>query len=169
MRHRITELPPFRIVGKMGRIPLKYHGENPAIAEFCTTIPDGTEERLRELADVESFPGLLFVSTNFEEGREDGSRFDYYHCVATARPAASPPGDLDVLEVSASTWVVFEGESRDGRLMEALQNLWAESFSEWFPSNPYRIVPGPEILQVTELSEDWTSGKGELWVPVERV
>lgn len=61
-----------------------------------------------------------------------------------------------------------EDLERWNQFPEALQNLWAESFSEWFPSNPYHIVPGPEILSVTELSEDWATGSGELWIPVER-
>lgn len=162
MRHRIVEKEAFRIVGKKARIPVQYEGDNPAIAELHAGLEEGLDDRLRELADIPELPDLLFVATNYEEGREDGSLCDYYHSVATTQAG---PADLDELEVPASLWVVFEGA---GQLPEALQNLWAESFSEWFPSNPYQIVPGPEILSVTELSEDWATGSGELWIPVER-
>lgn len=165
MQHRVTEQDDFRIVGRKARIPVVYTGENPAIAAFHETLPDDLDDRLLALADLDALPYLLFVSTNFEEGREDGSWHDYHHAVATTTPSAELPDDLDVLEVEASTWIVFEG---DGPLPDALQNLWAESFGEWFPSNPYRVVAGPEILSFTSMSDDGSRGSGELWIPVER-
>ena len=64
-----------------------------------------------------------------------------------------------------ATWIAFRGE---GPFPHALQNLWAESFSEWFPSNPYRVLPGPSLLSILDTSEDGTRGSGELWMPVER-
>ena len=35
------------------------------------------------------------------------------------------------------------------------------------PANPYRTVPGPEVLRVRH-HEGGTTGSGELWLPVER-
>lgn len=164
MRYRITELPAFHIVGKTTRIPLRFHGENTAMTEFHRSLTPGTGEKLREFADLAELPDILFVSDGFEPEREDGSLFDYYFAVATTSPA---PPEWDTLAVAASTWAVFETNS-DTALAPALQQLWADAFSEWFPSNPYETIPGPEILTVTETSPDWTSGAGELWIPVQR-
>ncbi|MGB3373286.1 MAG: helix-turn-helix domain-containing protein [Rhodococcus sp. (in: high G+C Gram-positive bacteria)] len=163
MRYRIADLPEFSIVGRKTRIPLKYQGENLAMTEFHRNLPSGTGEQLRMLADVRELPEILFVSAGFEAEREDGSLFDYYLAVA----ASHDHDDWDNLRVPASKWVVFEASSQ-GNLTDALQQLWADAFSEWFPSNPYQVVPGPELLTITEKSEDWSSGKGELWIPVER-
>ena len=163
MRYRVVDLPELHIVGKTARIPLKHHGVNPAMTEFHKSLPAGTEERLRKLADIPALPEILFVSTDFEADRADGSLFDYYFAVATSVRHQG----WDALAVPASKWVVFEAHS-EGNLQAELQQLWADAFSEWFPSNPYQIVPGPEILTVTEHSEDWTTGTGELWIPVER-
>lgn len=165
MQHRLTELDRFRIVGRMTRIPIVYEGHNAAIAAFQATLPDGLRERLLELADVDSLPGLLFATTNIEENGADDSWCDYYYSVATTTPADTLPEDLDVLEVDPSTWIAFRGE---GPLPQALQNLWADSFSEWFPSNPYRVLPGPSLLSVLHTAEDGSTGSGELWLPVER-
>ncbi len=175
MRHRIVELDAFRLVGRCTRIPLVYRGENPALVAFHESLPEELDDRLWRLGDVPELPGLLAVSTGVEDGRADGSDFDYHHAVATRVPAPDVPDDLDVLEVAAATWAVFEAHAA-GDLREALQNLWADAFGEWFPSNPYRIVPGPEILEVLEHDDDPTprpdddaaSGRGRLWIPVER-
>lgn len=164
MRYRITELPAFHIVGKSTRIPLRFRGENTAMTEFHRSLAPGTGDELRELADLPELPEILFVSDNFEPEREDGSLFDYYFAVASTSPA--PPA-WNTLAVPASTWAVFETRSETA-LAPALQQLWADAFSEWFPSNPYEIVPGPELLTITAKSPDWTSGTGELWIPIKR-
>lgn len=164
MRYRITDLPDFRIVGRTTRIPLKYQGENPAMTEFHKSLPPGTGDQLRTLADIAELPEILFASAQFEPGREDGSLFDYYFAVASS----SDHYGWDSLAVSASKWVVFETRSEQN-FSVALQQLWADAFGEWFPSNPYQIIPGPELLTVTEKNDDWSAGSGELWIPVERV
>ena len=165
MRHRLTELDGFRIAGRMTRIPIVYEGENTAIADFTKSLPDDLNDRLRGLADVEALPGLLFTTANQEGDGPDDSWCDYYHSIATTTPADALPDDLAVLEVPPATWIAFRGE---GPLPHALQNLWAESFSEWFPSNPYRVLPGPSLLSILETSDGGTRGTGELWMPVER-
>lgn len=164
MDYRITELPAFHIIGKSTRIPLTFHGENTAMTQFHQTLPTGFGEQLRRHADLPELPHILFVSDGFEADRTDGSLFDYYFAVATTAPI---PADLDSLSVPASTWAVFETRS-DTALAPALQQLWADAFSEWFPSHPFHIAPGPEILTVTENTPDWSSGAGELWIPVAR-
>jgi hypothetical protein len=94
--------------------------------------------------DVEGLPGLLFTTTNQEGDGPDDSWCDYYHSVATTTPADALPDDLDVLEVEPATWIAFRGE---GPFPRALQNLWAESFSEWFPSNRTVCCPGRRCSQ----------------------
>jgi AraC family transcriptional regulator len=166
MQHRLIDIDGFRIAGRMTRIPIVYEGDNPAIAAFHASLPEGLDDRLLALADVEALPGLLFVTTDIEEGGVDGSSCDYLYAVATTRPAGALPADLDVLEVPPSTWAAFRGE---GPLPQALQHLWAESFGSWFPSNPYRALPGPSLLSVTDVADDGRTGSGELWMPVEHV
>jgi AraC family transcriptional regulator len=160
MRHRIIEKPAFRLVGRTARLPIVYEGPNPDMIDFVRGIPAEITDRMLAANDTEP-RGVLGVSTGFEDGRTDGSLHDFWHVVATTGPV---PDGLDALEVPAGLWVVFEGE---GAVPEALQRLWADSFGEWFPSNPYRTVPGPEILAV-EYADDHLTARGELWIPVER-
>ncbi|MFI7288819.1 GyrI-like domain-containing protein [Streptomyces anulatus] len=161
MRYRLVEKDTFRVVGKRARVPLIHEGPNPAIAEFIRGIGREALDRIATLSDQEP-AGLVGVSDQLDPSRAEGTELDYYHGVVTS---AEAPEDLDALAVPAGTWAVFESE---GEFPQALQYLWRDVFTQWFPSNPYASRPGPEILRV-RLSEEGKRAEAELWIPVERV
>ncbi|WP_413104917.1 AraC family transcriptional regulator [Streptomyces sp. Inha503] len=160
MRYRVVEKERFQVVGKKVRVPLVHEGVNPGIAEFIRGIGQETIRRIAALSDQEP-EGILGVSDNLDPSRAEGTELDYYHGVVTG---AAAPEDLDTLAVPAGTWAVFENS---GPFPKALQYLWRDVFTQWFPSNPYQSRPGPEILR-TRLSQDGTRADAELWIPVER-
>ncbi|MFJ8920336.1 AraC family transcriptional regulator [Streptomyces sp. LamerLS-316] len=160
MRYRIVDKDAFRVVGRKARVPLVHEGANPAIADFIRSIAPDTLRRIAALADQEP-AGIVGVSDQLDPSRAEGTELDYYHGVVTG---AEVPEDLDALDVPAGLWAVFE---HSGQFPEALQYLWRDVFTQWFPSNPYASRPGPEILGV-RLSEDGTQADAELWIPVER-
>ncbi|MFF3314236.1 GyrI-like domain-containing protein [Streptomyces sp. NPDC003035] len=160
MRYRIADREEFRVVGKKARVPLVHEGMNPAIAEFIRGIGPETLRRIAALSDQEP-AGIVGVSDQLDPSRAEGTELDYYHGVVTG---AEAPEDMDVLPVPAGTWAVFEST---GPFPQALQYLWRDVFTQWFPSNPYRSRPGPEILRV-HVAEDGATAEAELWIPVER-
>jgi AraC family transcriptional regulator len=160
MRYRIVDKPDFRVVGKKARVPLVHKGLNPAIVAFVRAIEPQTLRRLEELSDQDP-RGIVGVSDDLAESRAEGTELDYYHGVVTS---AAAPEDTQSLTVAAGTWAVFDSS---GEFPLALQYLWRDVFTQWFPSNPYRSRPGPEILR-TQLSPDRTTAEAELWIPVER-
>jgi AraC family transcriptional regulator len=160
MRYRIVEKGGFQVVGRKARVPLVHEGMNLAIVAFIRGIGQETVQRMEALSDPEP-PGIVNVSDKVADSRAEGTELDYYHGVVTA---AAVPEDLDSLTVPAGTWAVFESS---GTFPQALQYLWRDVFTQWFPSNPYRSRPGPEISR-TRLSQDATQADAELWIPVER-
>ncbi|MFE1765455.1 GyrI-like domain-containing protein [Streptomyces angustmyceticus] len=160
MRYRIVDKEEFRVVGAKARVPLVHEGVNPAIAEFIRGIAPETLRRIGALSDQEP-EGIVGVSDQLAASRAEGTELDYYHGVVTS---AEAPGDLDVLTVPAGSWAVFESS---GPFPHTLQHLWRDVFTQWFPSNPYRSRPGPEILRV-RLSQDGARADAGLWIPVER-
>jgi len=160
MRYKVVEKEEFRVVGKKARVPLVHEGMNPAIADFIRGIGKETIQRIEQLSDQQP-EGIISVSDNLDESRAEGTELDYYHGVVTH---AAVPEDMDALTVRAGTWAVFENS---GPFPQALQYLWRDVFTQWFPSNPYQSRPGPEILR-TRLSQDATHADAELWIPVER-
>ncbi|MEH1168356.1 AraC family transcriptional regulator [Micromonospora sp. CPCC 205539] len=161
MRYRIVEKDEFQLVGRKARVPLVHEGMNPAIVAFIKGIDRETVERIEALNDQEP-KGIVNVSDNLDGGRAEGTELDYWHGVVTG---AEPPTDLDALPVSAGSWAVFE---TSGAFPQAVQYLWRDVFTQWFPSNPYRSRPGPEISRV-RVSADGSQAEAELWIPVERV
>ncbi|MCX4474559.1 AraC family transcriptional regulator [Micromonospora sp. NBC_01655] len=161
MRYRVTEKEAFHLVGRKARVPLVHEGMNPAIVAFVRSIDKETIARIEALSDQEP-QGIVNVSDNIPSGREEGVELDYWHGVVTA---AAPPEGLDAMPVAAGTWAVFESS---GGFPQAIQYLWRDVFTEWFPANPYRSRPGPELLRA-RVSADGSRADAELWIPVERV
>ena len=160
MDTRIATLPAVRLVGHGTRVPLIHAGENPHIAAHVAAIPVEETLRLKSLNDTEP-SGVLAVSDDLDPDRAEGSELTYLHGVATT---ADPPAGLDVIEVPAGTWAVFRTE---GPHPAALQEAWAATATTWFPSQPWRLRPGPEIVAMLAFDVEAGTATCELWLPVE--
>ena len=163
MDTRITDRPAFRLVGHAARVPLIHEGVNPHIQAHIASLPAEEHARLKQLSSSEP-AGLLQVSADVDPDYREGSELTYLHGVAVVDETALP-SDLDVIDVPAGQWAVFRTE---GSYPEALQATWAATATDWFPSNPWRLRPGPSIVAVLERADDFSSATTELWLPVER-
>ncbi|MEU3553723.1 AraC family transcriptional regulator [Streptomyces fragilis] len=162
MDTRITDRPAFRLVGHAARVPLIHQGVNPHIQRHIASLPTEEHGRLKALSATEP-RGLLQVTDDVAQDAAEGTELTYLHGVAVP-PEAPVPEDLDVLEAQAGTWAVFPSA---GAYPQALQSTWAATATEWFPSNPWRLRPGPSIVAVLELADDFSTASCELWLPVE--
>ncbi|MDL9947613.1 helix-turn-helix domain-containing protein [Gordonia sp. ABSL11-1] len=161
MHVTITDHPAIVLVGHAARIPLIYRGVNPHIRDHIASIPADEHARLKALGDTDP-AGILAVTWGKEPDAPEGSPITYLHGVAL-RPVSAVPADLDAMTVDAGTWATFHSS---GPFPDALQETWAATATEWFPSNPWRLRPGPTILRYLELTE--THATSEIWMPVER-
>lgn len=160
MDTRIATLPPFCLVGYAKRVPLVHGGINSYIADHVAGIQVGEVVRLQRLNDTEP-SGVLAVSDDLDPDRAEGSELTYLHGVATTGVA---PEGLDVIEVPAGTWAVFRTE---GPHPAALQEAWAATATTWFPSQPWRLRPGPEIVAMLAFDAKAATATCDLWLPVE--
>lgn len=163
METRIVEHDAFQLVGHAARVPLVHEGVNPHIQQHIAALPPSEHARLKALSDAEP-TGLLAVSTDLDPDRAEGTELTYLHGVA-ARSTTAVPDDLDAIAVPAGWWAVFRAA---GAYPQVLQQTWAATATDWFPSNPWRLRPGPEIVAVLERAEDFSTATCELWLPVER-
>jgi AraC family transcriptional regulator len=162
MNYRIEEKEAFHIVGIHKRVPIIFNGVNPEIAAMWQSLNMDLINTLKQLSNVEPI-GLVSASTNFSEGRmEEKGELDHYIGVATTNPC---PDNFTQLDVSASTWAVFEAI---GPFPETLQNVWGRIYSEWFPSSGYEQVAGPEMLWNADKDTTSPTFRSEIWVPVKR-
>ncbi|WP_342023994.1 AraC family transcriptional regulator [Arthrobacter citreus] len=160
---RIIERPAFRLTGHAARVPLIHEGINPHIQRHIASLPASEHERLKNLSGTEP-RGLLQVSADVGPDYDEGSELTYLHGVAVDADA-KVPGDLDVIDVEAGKWVVFRTTGPHPR---ALQEAYAASATEWFPSNPWRLRPGPSIVSVLDRAPDFSTATCDLWFPIER-
>lgn len=162
MDTRIVDRPAFRLVGHAARVPLIHQGINPHIQQHITALPQQEHLRLKALSETEP-GGLLQVCDDLDPDSTEGSEFTYLHGVAVSgdTPAAD---DLDTIDVPAGRWAVFRTA---GPHPKVLQETWAATATEWFPSNPWRLRPGPSIVAVLERADDFSTATCELWLPVE--
>ncbi|OON82188.1 AraC family transcriptional regulator [Streptomyces tsukubensis] len=159
MRYRVVDKAGFSVVGLKARVPLVHTGPNQAIIDLVRGIDPRTLELLERLSDQEP-TGIVAVCDDLDPSRAEGTELDYHHGVITS---ASAPEGMTTLAVPAGAWAVF---TTSGPAPRAIQELWRDVFTEWFPSNPYRARVGPEILR-TRLSSDGTEADAQLWLPVE--
>ena len=163
MQTRILDRPAFRLVGHSARVPLIHRGVNPQIQALIQALPEAEHERLKALSDTEP-AGLLQVTADVDPDYTEGSELTYLHGVAI--DADSPvPDRLDGIDVPQGWWAVFRSE---GDYPAALQETWAATASEWFPSHPWRLRPGPSIVAILDRSPDFRTATCELWMPIER-
>lgn len=163
MDTRIIDSPAFALVGHATRVPLIHKGTNPHIEAHIASLPPEEHQRLKALSDAEPH-GLLQISADVDPDYVEGSELTYMHGVAVAASTAVPE-DLDHIQVAAGHWAVF---TASGPYPTVLQELWASTASDWFPSNPWRLRPGPSIVAILERADDFSTATTELWLPVEQ-
>ncbi|MFB7111688.1 GyrI-like domain-containing protein [Streptomyces sp. NPDC056190] len=162
MDTRLVDHPAFRLVGHAARVPLIHQGVNPHIQQHITALPPQEHVRLKALSETEP-GGLLQVCDDLAPDSAEGSELTYLHGVAVARDTPAPD-DLDAIEVPAGMWAIFRSS---GPYPQTLQTTWAATATDWFPSNPWRLRPGPSIVTVLERADDFSTATCELWLPVE--
>jgi AraC family transcriptional regulator len=163
MDARIIHRPALRLIGHAARVPLIHEGVNPHIQRHIASLPVEDHARLKGLSSADP-GGLLQVSADVDPDYQEGSELTYLHGVAVGADT-DVPADLDVIELEEGAWVVFR---TSGPYPTALQAAYAASAVEWFPSNPWRLRPGPSIVAILERAEDFSTATCELWLPIER-
>ncbi|MBO9625204.1 MAG: GyrI-like domain-containing protein [Microbacterium sp.] len=156
----ILTTPALTLVGHAARVPLQHEGVNTRIQEHIASIPPEEHARLKAISNAEP-SGILAVTADVEPDAPEGTEHTYLHGVSISS-TSDVPADLDSILVDAGAWAVF---SADGPFPSTLQSLWAATATEWFPSNPWVLRPGPSIVRYREFTG--THAVCELWLAVE--
>lgn len=162
MRVRIIEQPAQRLVGYATDVPLIHEGVNPQIQQHIASLPPSVHQDLKALGDG-SPSGILQVTLQEDPSGEEGSSLTYLHGVAVTDEVALPEA-LDVIAMPAGSWAVFTSE---GPHPAALQEVWAATAAEWFPSNPWQLRAGPSLVAILDHDVHFANATCELWLPVE--
>ncbi|WP_232717586.1 AraC family transcriptional regulator [Gordonia metallireducens] len=157
----ITDRPAFVLAGHAAQVPLIYEGVNPHIQQHIASIAPDEHARLKSLNGTQP-AGILAVTDGSEPDATEGTSITYLHGVAL-QADSTVPEDLSSIPVSAGAWATFRSS---GPFPQTLQETWAATATEWFPSNPWRLRPGPTFVRYLELTG--SHADAEIWMPVER-
>ena len=157
----ITDRPAFVLAGHAAQVPLIYEGVNPHIQQHIASIAPEEHARLKSLNDTEP-AGILAVTAGSEPDAPEGTPITYLHGVAL-QAGSTVAEDLSSISVEAGAWATFRAS---GPFPQTLQETWAATATEWFPSNPWRLRPGPTFVRYLELTG--SHADAEIWMPVER-
>ncbi|MEH7081717.1 GyrI-like domain-containing protein [Neobacillus drentensis] len=158
MKYKIIERECFQVVG-IKRVFSCANGENlTEIPKMWTDVhQDGTNELLFKLNNGD-INGVLGVCV--DKRSTQTQLMDYW--IATEHTGATPDGLMN-LEIPASKWAVFEVH---GAMPDAIQKVWKQIYTEWFPSSHYKHAGTPD-LEVYSAGDPWSADYySEIWIPL---
>lgn len=161
MDYRIVDKPSFGVIGKALRVSTVEGAHLQAIPAFWKqSEEDGTCRRLRERAAGEVTRGTaLGICTDFQRDLQE-----FTYLIAAETGAGSAPEGFVTLEIPAAHWAVFQSV---GRLPEAIQKVWGQIFSEFFPATGLEHAEGGSELEVYLAGNpDEDHYRCEVWIPI---
>ncbi|HEY4554396.1 MAG TPA: GyrI-like domain-containing protein, partial [Bacillaceae bacterium] len=96
------------------------------------------------------------------DNRDSQQAIDYW---IAAEFEGETPKDMEVLDIPASKWAVFEVH---GPMPSAIQKAWKQIFSEWFPSSGFQHAGTPEMEVYPGEDASSPDYYSEIWIPVKK-
>jgi len=159
--YKIVDKPAFKVVGKALRVTTRNNEQYRRIPEFWTELShDGSLDLLTNLAAGLVLPthAKLGICTDFSPQTEE-----FTYLIAVEKPDGVLPEFLDEVDVSASTWAVFEAV---GHLPESIQSVWQRIWPEFFNITEYKHADAPEIEVYPHGDDAASNYRCEVWIPI---
>lgn len=162
MNYRVVEKEKFKVFGLEFLTTIVDNALYKEIPEFCDKIwDDGTHLKINEFL---GYPKMHMLHGIHYDFKEDGSR---RYMMGWEVPEKEIPKEYKILEISACTWVVFEGKGLMPQNL-VVQDIWRRIYSEWFPSSGFEQVEGPCIEKYFWDDDEYNKYTCEVWIPVKR-
>lgn len=162
IKHRIIERPAFEVVGKKTWISGQ---DNDLFGNFWVQSRErGLFKTFQGINDFK--PGIQTAGSTLGISRveKDPTNREFFYMIAIEKPEDCKVSDLEVYQVPASQWAVFECW---GKVPESIVKSEIYAFTEWLPSSEYAHAKAPE-MEVYFPGTDGTSDESycEFWLPI---
>lgn len=159
MNYTIVSKESFTVLEKVEQHMVANKQNQNTIPDFWDRVhKDGTIETLLKYASDRSYIfGICYGS-----GHTDCERFDYGIAVQCASDTIAPEG-YRVNTIPARTWVVSECV---GAMPDAIQQLWHEICSEFFPTSDYKLTYEMDIEAYPAGNMTASDYRSQIWVPI---
>lgn len=162
IRYRIVELPSFEIIGKKTWIA----GVDDSLAfgrfwDQCRV--DGLFSAFENLTGFQPGAQTHGLTLGISRVEADPANREFYYMIAVEKPAGIPPAGLEIYQIPASLWAVFECR---GPLPEAIINSEIFAFTQWLPASGYRHALAPEMEVYPPAGSQENEPYYEFWLPI---
>lgn len=155
MKYKIVDHEAFQVIGVRKEFSLINDQNLAGISEMWQqALTDGTDELLNSMNNG-PVKGVIGVCDDKNE-----KSIDYW--IGTACQDEIPDR-FEVTEIPASKWAIFEVH---GAMPHAIQKVWKQIFSEWFPSSSYEHAGTPELEVYSDGDASEEDYYSEIWIPV---
>lgn len=164
MHYRVETKDAFQIICKKKRLSSKAELSQEEIAPFWQAcIEDGTIDALCKYIPEEDLFSDCIVGASFGKDARDEA-FPYAIGAHYNGAPVTDPG-LSVEEIPAHTYVVFPCT---GKMPEAIQRLYQQICSEFFPASEYQPCGGTDFEAYPSADVTNPDYACEIWVAVEK-
>lgn len=158
MKHRVEKRDSFEIVGISKTVTMVDSQNFKEIPEFwgecCST------GRIANFCNCQGKLGLLGVVYDYNE---TDKTFQYMIGIEGEEIAGET--DTEKLDIPAAEWAIFTAQ---GKMPDAIQELWGKIFNEFFPHKDYEWAPLPQLEVYPDGNPDSDDYLSEVWIPVVR-
>ena len=160
MNYRIVEKEEFTVLEKVERHTVAGGQNLNTIPEFWGRAHrEGVIDTLQGYASDRS----CMLGTCYGNGHTDCEKFEYGIAVQCAPDTVAPEG-YRVNRIPARKWVVAECT---GAMPNAIQQLWHEICSEFFPTTHYKPTYEMDIEVYSDGDMTAPDYKSQIWIPIE--
>jgi AraC family transcriptional regulator len=160
MDYRIEKKQAFKVAGKTQTFKTseEHHRDDiPAFWGRCHI--DGTVETLSQASRGTGMPGIIFGICY----SEDPNAGEFPYMIGVAHDVGPVPDGYTVMEIPAHTWAMFRCV---GAMPRAIQDLWHQIYTEFFPTSEYRPVSGIDLEAYYDGDMNDPAYVSEIWIPV---
>ena len=161
MDYKIFEKPPFRVAGRIKKIPTANNQNLIDIKKWWESFLQSPErQQIEEVAGEKAgdITGGMMLGICFDYGQKE----EFSYAIAVELPKGKSPKPFETLDIPASTWAVFETTVDD------IPKCWNQISREWFPSTGYESTGGPEFEVYPPGDFNNPAMPCQIWVPINK-
>ena len=158
--YRLIELPAFEVLGKKTWISGQDNELFGRFWEQCRI--EGIFQQFEALGGLHPGPNTGGVTLGVSCVEKDPAIRAFYYMIAIEKTHAMPESSLELYQVPAGLWAVFECR---GKIPTALVEAEIFAFTQWLPASGYVHAPAPE-MEVYPPGNHGAETYCEFWLPI---
>lgn len=160
---RIIERPAFEVIGKKTWISGQDNELFGVFWERCRA--EGLFGIFEQISRFQPGAHTKGVTLGISQVEKDPAERAFYYMIAIEKPVDGTLTDLEIYQVPAATWAVFECR---GKIPDSIVEAEIFAFTQWLPTSGFvhAAAPEMEVYPAGGNAQDYVC---EFWLPVKNI